>query len=517
MTINESSLNGHTVITARISATSSGPLERVVATTSLRTARFIEHGWQSWSTVRVTTPGDIRPERRDAPRWFRSQMLAERDGAGYELAGDTFLVFDGGVIGALSSRQQFTRFVVATDGSIHIEWLLDGRHVEQGDEVQLETIVVITGDPGESYAQYATLAGAEARPPYTPTPAWCSWYHYFGSITPGDIRENLTLAAAHGIDVVQIDDGWQKEIGVWTDVAPSWGEPLDAIAQEIRDAGCRAGIWTAPFLAIEGGSLALAHPEWLVRNDTGEPTTALFHGGWGGKIYALDTTRDDVLHHLEETYRHLRNQGFTYFKIDFLHAGAAVGHRFDRTQTRAQAFVRGLEAVRRGIGDDATLVGCGSPLLAAVGFVDIMRVSEDVAPYFYPREFFPGFPENTVSAQNALEASLLRAPLHQRWFTLDPDCVLLRTIETELSPHERDVVARGAAASSPFIVLSDRLSLYSPNDWDRAHQLWRTAPRGQRHLPRPLERPLQVRFDDETSCDIDIWSQPPTIDWDLGE
>jgi alpha-galactosidase len=444
-------------------------------------------------------------------------MLADREGAGHELAGDTYLVFDGGAIGALASRHQFTRFVVEADGTIRIEWLLDGRHVESGEEVVLESVAVVLGDPGESYAHYVTLASAGARAPYTPTPAWCSWYHYFGEITPADIRDNLALAAAHGIDVVQIDDGWQKEIGVWTEVAATWGEPLDHIAREIRDAGCRPGIWTAPFLAIEGGSLAREHPEWLVRNDAGEPTTALYHGGWGGKIFALDTTHPEVLHHLERTYRHLQQQGFTYFKIDFLHAGAAVGHRFDPTQTRAEAFVQGLESVRRGIGDDATLVGCGSPLLAAVGLVDVMRVSEDVAPFFYPRTYFPGFPENTVAAQNALEASLLRAPLHQRWFALDPDCILLRTSDTELSPHERDLVARGAAAASSFIVVSDRLSLYSPSEWSYAHELWRTVPQGVRRLPQPLQRPLRIQFDDDTFCDIDIWSERPTIEWERSE
>mgnify|MGYP003346637897 FL=1 len=244
MTVRETSEADHVVLTATVTATSSGPIDRVVVATSLSTELFLEHGWQSWSTVRVATPLDIRPERVDAPRWFQSQMLADREGAGRELAGDTFLVFDGGVIGALSSRRQFTRFVVSSDGAIRIEWLLDNRHVTAGETVELEPVAVITGEPGEAYTRYASLASHGARPPYEPSPAWCSWYHYFGEITPHDIRENLALAAAHGIDVVQIDDGWQKEIGVWTDVAPTWGEPLDVIAQEIRALGCRPGIWT---------------------------------------------------------------------------------------------------------------------------------------------------------------------------------------------------------------------------------------------------------------------------------
>lgn len=441
-------------------------------------------------------------------------MLADRDGAGRELTGDTFLVHDGGTIGALANDSHFTRVVVSPDGALRIEWLMDDIRVTKGQEITLAAHLVIEGQPGESYSTYVERATPPTRRSFTPVPAWCSWYQYFGEISPAIIRENLALAVEHGVSVVQIDDGWQREIGVWTDVAPTWGEPMSDIARDIEDAGCVPGIWTAPFLAIEDGTLHRHHPEWLVRNENDQPTTALFHGGWGGRIFALDTTHPDVLAHIEQTYRYLRSQGFTYFKIDFLHAGAAVGARHRDELTRAQAFVAGLAAVRRGIGEDAVLVGCGSPLLAASGYVDVMRVSEDVAPFFYPRQFFDGFPENTVAAQNALEESLLRAPLHARWFTLDPDCILLRTTETELSQHERNLVVRGAAAASPFLVVSDRLALYSDEEWELAHSLWQNARHGVRHLPNPLERPLHVNIDGDIAS-FDIWKVPPSFDTGL--
>lgn len=504
-----------TTLRGTFTAHTTGCLDRVSARLNLRTQLFLEHGWQSWSAVRLATPSDIRPERVGAPRWFRSQMLADRDSAGVELSGDSFLVFDGGVIGALSNRHQFTRVVVAHDGTIRIEWLFDGIEVTAGQVIELETHIIIEGDPGKSYSAYAEQTAAKSLRTFPDITAWCSWYHYFGNITPTDIRENLTLAAEHQIEVVQIDDGWQQEIGVWTNVSSAWGEPISRIAEEIAAAGCTPGIWTAPFLAINGGTVHREHPDWLVRNDDDSPTTALYHGGWGGKIFALDLTHPDVISHLESTYRYLRAQGFTYFKIDFLHAGAAVGHRLSPRSTRAEAFVAGMEAVRRGIGDEAILVGCGSPLLAAVGLVDIMRVSEDVAPFFQPRQYFDGFAENSVAGRNALEASLLRAPLHERWFTLDPDCILLRTTETELTEIERNIVAKGAALASSFLVLSDRLSLYTQAEWDLARSLWSSTARGVRDLSSPLERPLRIMAE-ARSGEIDIWSTPPRISTDVG-
>ena len=41
----------------------------------------------------------------------------------------------------------------------------------------------------------------------------------------------------------------------------------------------------------------------------------------------------------------------------------------------------GYDAIRRGAGDDAFLLGCGAPLGPRVGVVDGMRIGADVAPW----------------------------------------------------------------------------------------------------------------------------------------
>ncbi len=474
--------------------------DRVRLPLDITATRVMENGFQSWSAVRVCEPSDVRPERRSAPRWFRRQMFADGDAAGFDISGDTFLVHDGGTIGFLSAWGEFGRVKVEGSGSLEAQWLLDDIVLQPHETYLLDPLWIGAGDPGDTYDEYTTWAGLEmgARSPLEVPRAWCSWYHYFGDVTPNDIRENLTLAVQHDITVVQIDDGWQKEIGEWTTVNEVWSVPMEQMATEITDAGATAGIWTAPFLAIDGGSIAREHPEWLVRNGDGLPTTALFHAGWGGKIFALDTTHPDVLAHIERTFRTLRDQGFDYFKIDFLHAAAAVGRRHSESSTRAQALRSGLEAVRAGIGDDAYLVGCGCPLLSAVGVVDAMRVSMDVAPFWEPRLFFPGYEDVTVAARNAVGPSLLRAPLHRRWFTLDPDCVLLRQVDTELTSEERKVVADGAIAASGFVVLSDRLSQYGAAEWKEAARLFETGQQGSRatrHLEDPLCEDLVITWD----------------------
>ncbi len=473
----------------------------VSASLDLVVEHFLEHGYQSWSTVRRTTPQDTRFERAEAPRWFRSQMLADRESAGAELAGETFLVHSRGVAGFLTQLTSFGRLRVARDGSVEAQWILDDVLVEAGQRVELDALWIAGGQPGPLYATYAQISGEamSARLGTAVPTVWCSWYQYFGDITANEIRENASIAVAHGIEVIQIDDGWQSEIGVWSDVAPTWGEPMSTLAGEIRALGATAGIWSAPFLAIEGGSLAVAHPQWLVRNEAGDPTTALFHDGWGGKIFALDTSNDDVLEHVRETYRTMRSWGYDYFKIDFCHAAAAVGTRSNPRLTRAQIIRRGLQAVRDGIGDDAYLLGCGCPLLSAVGIVDAMRVSEDVAPHYEARQFFSGYEESTVSARNAIEASLLRAPLHARWFTLDADCVLLRPVETELNAHERLMIGEMVVATGGLLALSDRLSLYGPEEWRIFDSLRSRLDHQPREVHQLFERDVELFWSNSAS------------------
>jgi alpha-galactosidase len=447
-------------------------IDRVVASFLGDATMVLEHGWQSWSTVRRTRPLDVRPERSSAPRWFKHEMTADGGAVGNALLCDTFCLTDQFILGALSEKTSFITFEV-DDGRIHVNYLLEGLVLEPGEDLELDTLWYADGKAGPNYSSYATAAGLanNARVDRGAPTGWCSWYQYFGNLNSVAISENAALAAEHGLAVVQIDDGWQRSIGEWDSTRPEFGEPIEDLAASIVRDGGVAGIWTAPFLAMEGSPLATEHPEWLLRHVDGRPVTALVSNAWGGKSFALDTTNDAVLKHLEETYRDLVNKGFEYFKIDFLFAAAIPGVRVgDGDVTRATALRLGLEAIRKGIGEDAYLLGCGSPLLGAVGYVDAMRVSEDVAPFWQPEQFFEGFPECTVAAQNAVEQSVLRAPLHRRWFLNDPDCALLRPTDTRLTSEERLVLLRTIMGTGGYLIVSDDLSLYTGDEWDLLHQ-----------------------------------------------
>ncbi len=311
----------------------------------------------------------------------------------------------------------------------------------------------------DGLATWAERCGLEMS---APVPArvpsgWCSWYHYFTRVTAADIEKNIdALAPLRGeLDAIQIDDGWQAAIGDWQDFDPDFPHGVAPLARRIRDAGFRAGIWLAPFLVSRAARTAREHPDWLLRDAGGRPVVAMLNPAWKGRVcHALDPTHPRALAWLAEVIGALREQGFDWFKLDFLYAAALPGERHERLPSAA-AYRRGLGALREAAGD-ALLVGCGAPLGPSVGLVDAMRIGPDVAPYWAERPFDRLIGNLTApSARSSLRNVLARAALHQRLWLNDPDCVLLRDVDTKLEPVEVDALAATIAVSGGLVLASD--------------------------------------------------------------
>lgn len=503
---------GRIDITIRNGGRDTVRLDRAEIETGLRPSQVLEHGHQSWSAVRRTTADDVRPERADLPDWARGTHLSHPERAGRVVTGDQFLVTDTGVAGFLDARSHLGTVEARTDGSVIAVALLDDVPLEPGAERRLDPLWIASGDAGPLYSQFADLWGATAgaRVPDRSVFGWCSWYQYFAEVLPEHIRSNLALAAEHGVDVVQIDDGYQQAIGDWLTPRATWAEGTAPLADEIRAAGLQAGIWTAPFLIGEDSQLVTEHPDWVPRHKSGHGARAMYNPwSWGGWALVLDTTRDDVLDHLRSTYAALVEQGFDYHKIDFCYAAALPAARFDQTKTRAESLRLGLDAVRDGIGADSFLLGCGCPFGPAVGVVDAMRVSADVAPVWAPDQSWPGLEETAPAARNAVIASALRAPLHRRVFLNDPDCLLIRPTDTHLDATHRQVLTDVIAGTGAFLLLSDDLSTYTDEQWAVVDQLRAMQPALDTTLDivDPFATPLVVQSSNGTRLTVD-WDAP---------
>jgi alpha-galactosidase len=147
--------------------------------------------------------------------------------------------------------------------------------------------------------------------------------------------------------------------------------------------------------------LATRHPGWLVPDvDAGEH--------WGVTMRILDVTNRDAARHLRSVLETFVEWGFTFFKLDFLYAGAIAG---------LDHYRDGMTLIRETVGRDAVLLIGGAPLLPSIGLCDAMRVGPDVLP-------------ETDEPQPDLERleriTSLRSWMNGRLWVNDPDHVVAR-------------------------------------------------------------------------------------------
>lgn len=422
-------------------------------------AAFLLNNWQSWGPMERVTPSKRFPELEAVTRDYSPYVFSPLpDELLRGPVSDYFAAWEGGLAGFLTSRIGHPFFNI--EGGDLVGWI-DYFDVELKDPVAIEPLVVLAAgaieDLLEDYGRLVKRANRVRINPWNPI-GWCSWYHYFGKLGWSDVLENLAVAAADRIsfpfEVFQVDDGYEMDIGDWTSAKPDY-PALAGLAGAIAGEGFRAGIWTAPFSAAGGSELFTHHPDWMV-SENGRPKPC--YKGWGKTIYALDTTHPKVKDWLFETFAALRKAGFTYLKIDFLFAAAMPGERHKRV-TPVRAYREGLAVIRRAAGRDFVL-GCGAPLLPSVGLVDGMRIGEDTAPFWRTKP--SGF--QGPNAYFALKNALMRQFMHRNFWLNDPDCLLLRDREIELTANERALYALAAGSLDNMVIDSDRLALLGPGE-----------------------------------------------------
>ena len=430
-------------------------------------ASVYEHGWQSWSPVgryraTGTSPRPVRPEwqtmafRPDSPppdTGFQGEgLLAVIDGderVRLWVAPDPHRA-----VASIRARVEGGRLVVSADGPVE--------EVDAGDD----DLATALGRYAERLARQSGVTSVATLPP-----AWCSWYCYWGEVCEDDVVANLDLIDQLGLDVgtVQIDDGHQNEIGDWLVHSPRF-RPLDQLATRIRDTGRQAGVWSAPFLIGANSAVAREHPEWLVGGAVAAPNH------WEQEVRVLDVTHPGAAEHLANVFTTLRAQGYTYHKIDFLYAGAMEGRRHADC-TALDAYAEGLRIIRAAVGDDATILGCGAPLLPSVGRVDAMRVGPDIGPQFEPVEHDISQP----SQRAALAASRNRAWMHARLWVNDPDCLIARP-----QMERRDSWADFLDAYGGLVVSSDPLDQLDARGLEITRRLLRPS------QTAPLDWPIEI-------------------------
>ena len=439
-------------------------------------------GWQSWSYGGWLMAEDHFPHSRLGPLTFpiiydRAQNLPRARG---HFRSEMFAGFVDTQthaslsVGYLSQAQSFGTVELCIDDearALSVWTDLDKLQLDPGDSFSSDWACLMLNDNGmEIVDEFAALAGElnQARIPAKAAVGWCSWYGYGQAISEVEIRANVDEAGLSQdqipMNVIQIDDGFQAEIGDWLSVSPQFSSGMRPLADDIKGAGYAAGLWLAPFIALSRSNTARHHPEWILRDKWGFPSNT----GWVWNQFgrAIDLTHPGFLDYLQEVISSATGDwGYEYLKLDFLYAGVLQGVRHNPRLTRAQAFHHALRLIRETAGESVTLVGCGCPLGPGIGIFDSMRIGPDVAATWKPS--FPTVTpllrrEPTLpAAVNAIRNTINRALFHRRWWINDPDCLLVRDLNSDLNLGEIQSLATAIGMSGGSLMLSDRLESLS--------------------------------------------------------
>jgi alpha-galactosidase len=348
------------------------------------------------------------------------------------------------------------------------------------------TLMHIQRHEGDTDAVMDQLLGAY-RPIAAPRPVtgWTSWYNYYTDIDAGIIRSNLRAFADLRIpaDIFQIDDGWQRAIGDWTEANDKFPEGMKALADEVHAAGFQAGLWLAPFIVEHKSRILEEHPDWLLTYDGEHRVQAGINPGWGGTwhsvYYALDLTLPAVQDHLRHVFRVVLDEwGFDLVKLDFLFAGGLLPQG---GRTRGQQMQAAMRLLRECVGDKRIL-GCGVPLEPAFGLVDYCRIGPDVGLNWDMRSAEIIHLRERISTHNALRNTIGRHPFSGRVFANDPDVFLLRDTHNQLSAAERDLGFVLNMLLGDLVFTSDHIGEYDPATLRRFRSAFPNLPKDIRSI-----------------------------------
>lgn len=246
---------------------------------------------------------------------------------------------------------------------------------------------------------------------------WNTWDYYLDRVTPEDIAENVAalkkLPFADQLEYIVMDDGWQKEWGIWRE-NEKFACGLEAVANNIRSAGFQAGIWMAPLCARPDGTVVKEHPDWFLKN----PDGSFFYDL---ELYYLDPTHPEVEAFILDNYRYLYRAGYRLFKIDYLSSITKIRSFHDKNATPYGAISAMIRRIIAATGDDVVILGCSLPIQCGADIAPAMRIAVDIHNHF-------------THAAWIAEAMTWACMYNGRVTRIDPDFMVVRGSKTADEP-----------------------------------------------------------------------------------
>jgi alpha-galactosidase len=441
---------------------------------------YYRHGWQSWSLAAWHAPDFPLPSQKPPILYpLQSDPLYEKHTAP-----------NGSWLGAVEFQDGKILLLGALGLEAHVA--LHGQQLHGWYEAGEGDWFAGYGDETAVFARYAELLGEQLGvAPGKPAPrVWCSWYSLYTAISEELLQRVFAGLDDLPFDILQVDDGWQVNVGDW-EANEKFPSGMETLAARIRASGRTAGLWLAPLTVLRSSNLFRRHRDWLLHNHDGRLVPAGFN--WGEPLYALDTTRPEVLDWLQALMKKVRAWGFDYLKLDFLYAGALPGKRHVDLPREA-AYRQALHTMREAMGADAYFVACGAPILPTLGLCDALRVGPDVdGEWEIHRDAVLLSNPTTPGTRNAIRTTLNRLWL-QPLVATDPDVAYFCSRQNKLSIEQKRSL-QDLALICNFKATSDLPQWLSADERDALRAFLQANPK--------IERPGRYQFNID-SREVDL-------------
>lgn len=379
---------------------------------------------------------------------------------------------EGLAIGSVENLSAQGKILIArvADGQINItaqSVFSDGFTLGPGKSARSNRFVLNIGkDPYEALEKYAALIGLlnNARV-NSIINGWCNWFYTYEHINEDEVIRNAEFISKtlkpYGMEYIQVDEGYQQWHGEW-EGNDRFPHGMKWLAEKIHNVGLKPGLWIAPYVISEPAAVFRNHKDWLIKNPDGGLKRV---GPWpdensdwarneNPRRYGLDITHPGAAAWMSSLFDIVAKQwGYEMIKIDFVDWSLLSAYQYhDKSVSRAMAYRRGFEIMRKAIGNDCHLQDCG-PGPITVGLLDSMRIELD-QNYGYSNEVWKQYFNSTGSGPAAAK----RYYFHKRTWINDADHLCI----SMLSPLQSQAAASLLALTGGNIISGDRLPDLDP-------------------------------------------------------
>jgi alpha-galactosidase len=342
--------------------------------------------------------------------------------------------------------------------------------------------------PFDSARKFMKLMCDTPRMPKQPVYGINDWYFSYGNNSAKLIMEHTRLIApaADGLKnrpFSMIDDGWFKTSPCGPDGKWSWGDDMitpnsnfpdmKQLADDIRRAGMRPGLWIRPLSIQAGTNKSLLLPESKTRRSD---------------MPVLDPSIPENLEKIKGYFKTYHQWGYEMIKFDYtswdifgkwgmqMTRDNAITqpdwNMYDTSKTNAE-IVSGMYTAIREAAGDSYIIGCNTFSHLSAGLFELNRIGDDTSGNEWERTRKMGV--NTLA---------FRGIHHGAFYAADADCVgITKNVSWERTERWLQLVARSGTplfisaqpeATGPvqlksikecFHLASQDLPLGEPLDW----------------------------------------------------